>query len=118
MLKVRAVLDNPDGRLRDETFGTGRVILREVPDAIVVPSHTVQWEGCCQVVFVRDKDYFSSPESPKLFHVRSVRTGASHGGTTEILAGLLPGEVVVTEGSDVLRAQLLKNSLGAGCCAE
>jgi len=118
MLKVRAVLDNPDGRLRDETFGTGRVILREAPDAIVVPSNAVQWEGCCQVVFVRDKDYFSSPESPKLFHVRSVRTGASHGGTTEILAGLLPGEVVVTEGSDVLRAQLLKNSLGAGCCAE
>jgi hypothetical protein len=33
---------------------------------------------------------------------------------TEIIAGVLPGEVVATTGSDVLRAQLLKNNLGAG----
>ena len=33
---------------------------------------------------------------------------------TEIIAGLLPGEVVVTEGSGVLRAELLKGNLGAG----
>lgn len=118
MVKIRAELDNPNGRLRDETFGTGRVILREEPQATVVPKSAVHWEGCCQVVFVRDKGYFSRPESPKLFHVRSVRTGATNGDVTEVIAGVLPGEVVVTKGSDVLRAQLLKNSLGAGCCAE
>ena len=32
----------------------------------------------------------------------------------ELLAGVLPGEVVVTEGSNVLRAELLKGNLGAG----
>ena len=118
MVQVRADLDNPDGSLRDETFGTGRVILREEAEAIVVPENAVHWEGCCHVAFVRDKGYFNSPESPKLFHVRSVRIGATNGEFTEIIAGLLPGEVVVTKGSDVLRAQLLKNNLGAGCCAE
>lgn len=118
MVNVRAELANPDGRLRDETFGAGRVILREEPGAIVVPNSAVHWEGCCQVVFVRDKNYFDSPQSPKVFHVRSVRMGASNGAMTEIIAGVLPGEVVVSKGSDVLRAQLLKNSLGAGCCAE
>lgn len=117
MVKARAELDNPDGRLRDETFGTGRIVLREEPDAIVVPEGAVHWEGCCQVVFVRDKNFFDA-ESPKVFHLRSVRSGVTNEGMTEIIAGVLPGEVVATEGSDVLRAQLLKNSLGEGCCAE
>jgi len=115
MVKVRADLPNPDGQLRDETFGTGRVVLREEQEAIVVPKEAVHWEGCCHVVFVRDKGYFDSPESSKLFHVRSVRLGVSNGKFTEIIAGVLPGEVVVTKGSDVLRAQLLKNNLGEGC---
>lgn len=118
MVQVRAELDNPNGRLRDETFGEGRIVLRETPKAVVIPQSAVHWEGCCQVVFVRDKGYFDSSESPKLFHLRSVRTGALSGENVEIIVGLLPGEVVATEGSDVLRAQLLKNSLGAGCCAE
>jgi cobalt-zinc-cadmium efflux system membrane fusion protein len=33
---------------------------------------------------------------------------------TEIAAGLLPGEVVATANSGVLRSELLKNDLGAG----
>jgi multidrug efflux pump subunit AcrA (membrane-fusion protein) len=118
MIDVRAILDNQDGRLRDRTFGTGKVILRDANDAIVVPSEATHWEGCCNVVFVRDKDYFANPDSPKVFHVRSVRLGATYQGKTEVIAGVLPGEVIAVEGSDVLRAQLLKNGLGAGCCVE
>ncbi|TWT66387.1 efflux RND transporter periplasmic adaptor subunit [Allorhodopirellula solitaria] len=118
MIDVRATLDNSDGRLRDRTFGTGKVILRDAADATAVPADATHWEGCCNVVFVRDKQYFSSPESPKVFHVRSVRLGATYQGKTEVIAGLLPGEVIAVEGSDVLRAQLLKNGLGAGCCVE
>jgi hypothetical protein len=41
--------------------------------------------------------------------------GATNGKYTEVIAGVLPGEVIATAGSDVLRAQLLKNNLGAGC---
>jgi len=119
MVQARAGLPNPDGRLRDETFGSGQIILREETEAIVVPTEAVHWEGCCQLVFVRDKHFFDSPESPKVFHVRTVRLGAKNGKFTEIIAGVLPGEIVTTKGSDVLRAQLLKNSLGEGCtCVE
>jgi cobalt-zinc-cadmium efflux system membrane fusion protein len=120
MLQVRAVLNNSEGRLRNETFGTGEVILRSESDAIVIPTDSSHWEGCCQVVFVRDKSYFDSPDSYKVFHVRSVRLGAINGKYTEVIAGVLPGEVIATAGSDVLRAQLLKNNLGAGCdcCAK
>lgn len=115
MLQVRAVLDNPDGRLRNETFGMGEVFLRTESDAIVIPTGSSHWEGCCEVVFVRDRNYFDSPDSYKVFHVRSVRLGAVNGDVTEVISGVLPGEVIATDGSDVLRAQLLKNNLGAGC---
>jgi len=115
MVQVRAELPNPVGELRDETFGTGRVVLREEQNAIVVPREAIHWEGCCHIVFVRDKNYFTTPESPKVFHVRSVRMGATQDGFTEIIAGVLPDEVVATKGSDVLRSQLLKNNLGEGC---
>lgn len=117
MIEVRAELPNRDGSLRDETFGAGKIILRDEPEAIAVPNSAVHWEGCCHVVFVRNKHYFDSPESPKVFHVRSVRPGVKNDKLTEIIAGVLPNEVVATQGSDVLRAQLLKNSLGEGCCA-
>lgn len=115
MIQVRAILENEKGKLRNETFGIGEVILRDEPNAIVIPTEATHWEGCCQVVFVRDKNYFDSPESYKVFHVRSVCLGASNGKFTEVISGVLPGEVIATAGSDVLRAQLLKNNLGAGC---
>jgi RND family efflux transporter MFP subunit len=116
-VKVRADLPNPDNQLRNETFGRGRIVLRDEPEAIVVPNEAVHWEGCCHVVFVRDKGSFDSDESYKVFHVRTVRLGVKNEKFTEVLAGVLPGEVVATQGSDVLRAQLLKNNLGEGCCA-
>ncbi len=118
MVKVRAILPNPNGKLRDKAYGIGDIVLREEDNAITVPAESVHSEGCCRIVFVRDKHYFESPDSPKVFHVRSVRMGASQDGYAEIVAGVLPGEVVATTGSDVLRAQLLKNGLGAGCCVD
>ena len=112
-VSVRATLQNPDGRLLNETFGVGTIVLREEPEAIVVPNEAVQWDGSCSVVFVRDTAWFEE-KSPKLFYTRSVRVGAKTDEVTEVIAGVLPGEVIATVGSDVLRAQLLKNNLGAG----
>lgn len=113
-VKVRVDLANADGRLRANTFGTGRIVLREEPKAIVIPSEAIHWDGTCSVVFVRDKNFMKA-DAPKLFHVRSVRTGVKDGATTEIIAGLLPGEVIASKNSVVLEAQLLKSTLGAGC---
>ena len=117
-VKVRVDLPNADGRLRANTYGTGRIVLRDEPKAIVVPSEAIHWDGTCSVVFVRDKDFFK-PEAPKIFHVRSVRPGVKDGAATEIIAGLLPGEVIASKNSVILEAQLLKSNLGAGCgCCE
>lgn len=110
---VRADVPNDDGHLRNETFGAGEIVLREEQDAIVVPKQSVHWEGCCHVVFVRGKEFFEEG-SYKVFHTRMVRPGVTNGDYTEMIAGLLPGEVIVTKGSGVLRAELLKGNLGAG----
>ena len=110
---ARALVPNPDGRLVARAFGAARVVLRDDPAAVVVPSSAVHWEGNCHVVFVRDRTY-DRADAPKVFHVRSVRPGAVVGDRTEIVAGILPGEIVAAGGSGALRAELLKNNLGAG----
>jgi len=112
-VKLRAELANTDGKLRASTFGSGRVILREEPNAVVVPKDALHHEGCCHIVFVRDKNYLQEG-ALKVFHVRKVVPGAKDDTNVEIIAGVLPGEVVVTKGSGILRSELLKNHLGAG----
>ncbi|HEX3870995.1 MAG TPA: efflux RND transporter periplasmic adaptor subunit, partial [Pirellulales bacterium] len=113
-LAVRVLLANHDAKLRDKTFGTGRIVLREEPDAVVVPIEAVQSTADAHFVFVRDRDYLKDG-APKVFHVRQVRLGAKDGRYVEILAGALPGEVIATKGSPVILAQLLRSNLGAGC---
>lgn len=112
-VKVRANLANAEGRLRASTFGLGQIVLREEKNAIVVPNEAVHWEGDCFVVFVRDKNFLAK-DAPKVFHVRQVRVGIKDAQNTEVIAGVLPGEVVATRGSGTLRAELLKNNLGEG----
>jgi cobalt-zinc-cadmium efflux system membrane fusion protein len=107
-LKVRATVDNAGGTLRANTFGTAQIVVRPTQKAIAVPNAAVQWEGCCHVVFVRLAD--------TVFQTRKVRIGTRDAACTEILVGVLPGEVVVTAGSHVLTAAILKSNLGAGCC--
>ena len=113
-IKGRADVSNPNGDLKGNTFGSGRVILREEAEVVSVPNDAVQWEGCCHVVFVRDKNYLKEG-SPKVFHVRKVRIGAKDDKWTEIPAGVLPGEIVVTKGSGLLLTELLRGNLGEGC---
>ncbi|HEX7376736.1 MAG TPA: efflux RND transporter periplasmic adaptor subunit, partial [Pirellulales bacterium] len=113
-VEVRAELPNAGGRLRANSFGTGRIVLREEGRAVVVPTEAIHWDGCCHVVFVRDKNYLNA-DAPKFFHIRKVRPGVKDSGGTEIIVGLLPGEVIAAKNSVVLEAQLLKGNLGAGC---
>ncbi len=113
-VKVRADLFGAGTHQRANTYGTGRIILREEPEVVSIPNESIQFEGCCQIVFVRDKDFFKA-DSPKVFHVRKVRTGAKDDKKTEIIAGLLPGELVVTKGSGLLLGELLRGNLGEGC---
>jgi len=106
-VKVRAEVDNNSGQLRASTFGRASVIVRESQNAIAVPNEAIQWEGCCHVVFVRLTD--------DIFQTRKVQLGERDSHYTEVLVGLLPGEIVATAGSHVLKSEILKSNLGAGC---
>lgn len=106
-VRIRADVPNPEGRFLARTFGRAAITIRQTPVAIVVPSEAVQWEGCCYVAFVRLSD--------TVFQTRKLRIGAKINGFTEVLVGVLPGEVVVSDGSYVLKSEILKSNLGAGC---
>ena len=106
-VRVRADVPNPEGRLLARAFGRAAIVIRQTPSAIVVPNEAVQWEGCCYVAFVRLSD--------TVFQTRKLRIGAKVNGFTEVIIGVLPGEAVVSEGSHVLKSEILKSNLGAGC---
>lgn len=106
-VKIRAEVDNSHGDLLAHTFGTAHITIRETPNAIAVPNAALQWDGCCHIVFVRLTD--------DIFQVRKVGLGVKDEYFTEVPVGLLPGEVVATEGSHVLKSEILKSALGAGC---
>jgi cobalt-zinc-cadmium efflux system membrane fusion protein len=107
-VRARATVANVDGALRAHSFGRARIAIREHPKAVAVLSEAIHWEGCCHVVFVRLTD--------DIFQTRKVKPGARDGTLTEVLVGLLPGEIVATTGSHVLKSEIMKAALGAGCC--
>ena len=117
-VRVRASVNNPGlgghfGRglrppqsaplLRANTFGTGQVLIRDAPRALVVPTEALQRDGDESVVFVCLE--------PQLFEARSVEPGLTSGECTEIRAGLQQGEKVVTTGSHLLHSEIVRRRL-------
>lgn len=109
-VSVRADVANDAENLRAGSFGRARIVVRQCEKAIAVPNAAIQWEGCCHIVFVRLAD--------DIFQTRKVQLGARDPAYSEVIGGLLPGEVVVTTGSHVLKSEIRKSNLGAGCCAQ
>lgn len=105
---MRAELPNPDGLLRARMFGTARIILHDNSQVVTVPSAAAQTDGCCQIVFVR--------ESETVFQPRKVALGTRSNGYVEVLQGLSAGEVVASEGAFLMKTEILKGNIGAGCC--
>jgi cobalt-zinc-cadmium efflux system membrane fusion protein len=107
-VRVRADLPNPDGLLRARMFGHARIVLHDDDEVVSVPSEAIQTDGCCQLVFVQQSDAVYQP--------RKVLLGSSAGGFVEVLSGLDEGESVVTVGSFLMKTEILKSNIGAGCC--
>jgi len=107
-VRLRADLPNPDGLLRAKMFGRARIVIHENENVVAVPVGAVQTDGCCQLVFVR--------ESETVFQPRKVVLGASANGFVEVLRGLDEGETVASTGSFLMKTEILKSNIGAGCC--
>jgi cobalt-zinc-cadmium efflux system membrane fusion protein len=50
--------------------------------------------------------------TPDHFVMRPIQTGDSAQGMVSVLSGIRPGEQVVTQGSFLLKSQLLRSSIG------
>jgi cobalt-zinc-cadmium efflux system membrane fusion protein len=105
---VRARVVEHDQNLRAGEFGRVTISGTHDTESILVPKDAVQWEGCCNVVFVR--------ESANRFRPRKVQLADGPGSYYQVTEGLFPGEEVVVDGSFLLKTELKKTSIGAGCC--
>lgn len=109
-LKARIELENRDGMLRANMFGRARISAGDNRMAITVPKEAVQWEGCCNIAFVRND------QNSITFQPARLVLGFDAGDRYEVVQGLKPGDLIVTRGSFILKNEVLKNSVGAGCC--
>ena len=94
-VRVRVVLENPDGRIKPAMFGQIH-LLRSESKGILVPAAAVIREGEDAYVFV--------PQGPNTYTRRAVTLGRTFDGSLEIVTGLHAGDVVVVEGALLLRA--------------
>ncbi|NOS99462.1 MAG: efflux RND transporter periplasmic adaptor subunit [Phycisphaerales bacterium] len=109
-LKARAEFVNPEGMLKANMFGQAHVQVRDNEQALVVPKEAVQWDGCCNMVFVKEND--------TTFEPRKVRLGLANEDLFEVRDGVREGERVVVAGSFLLKTEILKGEIGAGCCPD
>ena len=106
---ARVPLPNVDGVLRAHMYGTARIRVTGTTSAIRVPRSAVQDVEGARVVFVR--------KAADAYELRRIRLDEDGDGAYRIvLDGLAAGEDVVTTGSFLLKTEVLKSRLGAGCC--
>jgi cobalt-zinc-cadmium efflux system membrane fusion protein len=107
---ARAEVPNPDGRLKARMFARARTLTGSENEAFLVPASALQQLDGEPWLFVKLED--------DLYEARPVRLGAQQDGRVEIAAGLRSEDQVVVARSFVLKSELLKSRLGAGCVDE
>lgn len=107
-VKVRIRIANPDGLLRPGMFA--RVELWQPggdEELLAAPEDAVLADEGRSFVFVKHHDDY--------FVRRPVELGRRFGGWVELKGGLAGGETLVTNGSFLLKSDVLRSKMGAGC---
>jgi len=95
-IKVRVELSNPQLRLKPDMFATIRV-LRSATRGLLVPTASVEREGSDAYVFIKkDNNHFER---------RKIALGRTVDDRIEINSGLAAGDIVVSDGVVLLRAE-------------
>jgi cobalt-zinc-cadmium efflux system membrane fusion protein len=105
---ARAEVDNDLELLRAEQFARASIRVAESEDAVVVPRRAIQRVGEESVVFVRTGE--------GLYEPRTVTLGRSDADLVQVRGAVREGDSVVTEGAFLLKTELSRESIGAGCC--
>ncbi len=106
--KVRVEVPNPRGELRLGMYADVVVSGASAASMPTVPRIAVQNVGDRTVV------YLANPKEPGRFIEREVRLGQPSGDQVEVVSGVQPGDVVVTEGSFFVRAERERLGLSPG----
>jgi cobalt-zinc-cadmium efflux system membrane fusion protein len=108
VLEARIVLDNPDGALRPGMTATARILGLPEPGAkpvISVPRSALQTIDGQPFVFVE--------KAPGKYQLRAVERGVDLVSGVEVKQGLVGDETVVTEGSFILKSEVLRAQMGS-----
>ncbi|MCP5104474.1 MAG: efflux RND transporter periplasmic adaptor subunit [bacterium] len=108
--KARAELANTGDFLKAGMFGKTEITIDPKVDGYLVPKGAVQWDGCCNLVFVKKND--------TTFEPRKITVHDEWQHNFVVHSGLQDGEMIVTKGSYLLKTEILKGNIGAGCCEE
>lgn len=109
-MRARVELQNPDRSLKGGSFLRAKVEVAATHEALLVPREAIQRAEGHTLVFVKRKEGVYEPVAVEL--------GPSEGNVIEVVKGLSAGEEVVTTGAFLLKTEILKESIGAGCCDE
>jgi hypothetical protein len=100
-LKVRALVDNPENKLKLEMF-VNVVIKYDLGDKLAVPEEAVMHAGTRDIVFVAKPDGYFEP--------RVVTLGSKAQGYYEALRGLSENEEVITSGNFLIDSESKLNA--------
>jgi cobalt-zinc-cadmium efflux system membrane fusion protein len=105
--RARIVVPNPNGVLRPGMFVTVRIAGPGGGAAVAVPKVAVLADEGRTFVFVHHEgDYWVR---------RPVTLGRRLDDKVEIVAGLAPGQRIIADGSFLLKSDVLRSKMGAGC---
>jgi cobalt-zinc-cadmium efflux system membrane fusion protein len=106
-VKLRIKASNPGGRLLAGMFVTVKIFLPGDEETAAVPETAVLTDEGRSFVFVHHHDDY--------YVRRPVETGRTWPDWTEIVAGLAGGETIVADGSFLMKSDVLRSKMGAGC---
>jgi multidrug efflux system membrane fusion protein len=99
--KLKAVFDNKDQALFPNQFVNIHLVMEDRPNALVVPSAAIQTGNQGAFVWVVDTDAAKKTSTAR---VQTVKVALAEGQVTILDSGLEPGQQVVVDGADRLRA--------------
>lgn len=105
--KARFDVDNSEGLLRPGMFVAVRLLLPAPGETLAVPKVAVLADEGRTFVFTHKEGDF--------WVRRPVTLGARFDSMVEVLAGLTEGQRIITDGSFLLKSDVLRGKMGAGC---
>jgi cobalt-zinc-cadmium efflux system membrane fusion protein len=103
-VEVRIAAANADGRLKSGMFADLEIVTTILDNVLLISDIALQTDAEEQIVFVA--------LDANRFEKRTVKPGLEQSGRVQILSGVKAGEAVVTEGSFILKSEMLKGQLG------